>query len=91
MKKLLLVIGTLCLVAILSFNTEKEEDLLAMNQPPKVVVCHNSNPIEISITAVTAHLAHGDSIGDCSVMIPDDLPGEDKDEDTETSNIPTGF
>jgi hypothetical protein len=74
MKKVLLIIGTICLIAVLSINNENETNLLALNDTDeKVVICHippgnpdNAHAIEVSINAVDAHLAHGDSIGDCS-------------------------
>lgn len=34
----------------------------------KVPVCHNGNTIEVSINALGAHLAHGDTIGVCPVV-----------------------
>lgn len=46
---------------------------------PKVVICHippgnpdNAHAIEISVNALPAHLAHGDSVGDCNDCDDDD-------------------
>jgi len=72
MKKALLLIGTLCLLLII--GQTKETELIAFtDNEEKVIICHippgnpdNAHAIEVSINAVDAHLAHGDSIGDCN-------------------------
>lgn len=32
----------------------------------KVEICHNGNTIEVAKSAVAAHLAHGDKLGECA-------------------------
>lgn len=68
MKKAILL---LCIVALafLSASNTTEND----QSNDKIIICHippgnpeNAHPIEISVSALQAHLAHGDSIGDCS-------------------------
>ena len=75
MKKAILIIGTIfCLVVVLNINNENNGNLLALEDAgEKVVICHippgnpdNAHAIEVSVDALDAHLAHGDSIGDCS-------------------------
>jgi len=40
-------------------------------QPDKVTVCHNGNTIEISTSALAAHLEHGDTEGPCPPAVPE--------------------
>lgn len=37
----------------------------------KVTICHKGNTISISVSALGAHLAHGDFIGSCPVSVPE--------------------
>lgn len=68
MKKIYyLTITTLFLL----ISCSQEEDIFlesskSSSSNEKIVVCHKGNPIEISINALDAHLAHGDVIGDCT-------------------------
>ncbi|MFD0964955.1 hypothetical protein [Pseudofulvibacter geojedonensis] len=60
-----ILLGIICLLCLsISFTSERE------NQ--KVTICHippgnpdNAHEITVSTNAVRAHLAHGDSIGNC--------------------------
>lgn len=67
MKKLTLVF-TLCVAFVLSITSTAKNDA----QGEKITICHippgnpdNAHAITVSINAMEAHLAHGDSIGDC--------------------------
>ena len=69
MKKAVLIIAVLAigLVSLAAFN--KQDD------GPKVTICHippgnpdNAHTITISINALPAHLAHGDSEGACETQ-----------------------
>lgn len=40
----------------------------------KVEICHNGNTIEVSVNALDAHLAHGDTRGYCGCVGPA-IPG----------------
>jgi hypothetical protein len=51
-----LTIAFLSTIAFVSFNSGFGE---------KVTVIHNGNEIEISVDALEAHLAHGDTIKGC--------------------------
>ncbi len=72
MKKSFLVLGIICAV-IFYVEKDNSDDLLAIsNNGEKVIICHippgnpdNAHAIKVSINAVDAHLAHGDSIGNC--------------------------
>lgn len=74
MKKALLLIGTFGFILAMNFNKETKTNLLALDDSgEKVIICHippgnpeNNHAIEVSINAVNAHLAHGDSLGDCN-------------------------
>lgn len=68
MRKHLLLFGVVLIAFTFTSNTSKKNQV-----DEKVTVCHiprgnpgNSHPIEISVNALQAHLAHGDFIGDCS-------------------------
>ena len=48
-----------------------EKDIIVMDirggrKLDKVVICHNSNTLEVSGSSVPAHLAHGDMLGSCA-------------------------
>ena len=45
-------------------------------QPKKVQVCHNGHTIEVNEHAVDAHLAHGDTLGECVAPPPPPPPVE---------------
>jgi hypothetical protein len=40
------------------------------NGQTKVLICHNGNTIEVAEPAVSAHLAHGDTLGACTTSPP---------------------
>ena len=96
MKKALLIIGTICLMAVLSINYQNNENLLALDDAgEKIVICHtppgnpdNAHPIEISINALHAHLAHGDSVGDCSSNTDIPETGDEDNNDDPKDNDP---
>lgn len=67
MKKTLIALTAI--FAFASFQTGKSSTV-ANNSNEKVTICHregngSSHTITVSINAVPAHLAHGDSIGEC--------------------------
>ena len=49
-----------------SLKESQNENTFQKNE--KVTVCHNGHAITISVNALSAHLAHGDVIGDCSII-----------------------
>jgi len=46
--------------------TIKVLDIRCGNKNDKVLVCHNGNTLCVDATAIPAHLAHGDKLGNCS-------------------------
>ena len=55
----LLLIATLCVMALATPLT------MAAASAGKTAMCHNSHTINVSVNAVAAHLAHGDTLGAC--------------------------
>lgn len=51
------------LVTLLLFSMAAQP--LGATSAPKVTVCHNGNEIEIAISALPAHIGHGDKLGSC--------------------------
>lgn len=45
----------------------------AGDPPRKVTICHKGNTLEVSESALQAHLAHGDTMGPCSIT-----PGQNR-------------
>jgi hypothetical protein len=54
-----------CLVLLLA--PAQGGDPPADKADKKVTVCHKGNAIEISVNALSAHLAHGDTEGPCQI------------------------
>jgi hypothetical protein len=68
MKKSLSIFILIVFGLLTISSTSQDEDLVQ-----KVTICHvppghpeNAHPISISVNALSAHLAHGDALGDCS-------------------------
>lgn len=101
MKNVLILLSTAVILTLainlLEFNQNLQDHdsaALAINAASgeKIAVCHippgnpdNAHTIVISINALHAHLAHGDSIGGCSEQ-GDDGPVGDNGEDKENPN-----
>ena len=73
MRKYLLFI-CLIIFGLISINSAPKE----VNSKEKITICHippgnpeNAHSITISVNALNAHLAHGDSIGDCEEACPE--------------------
>jgi len=65
---------SILLVAVFAIGLISLTAMRTGDDGPKVTICHippgnpdNAHAITISINALPAHLAHGDSEGDCSV------------------------
>lgn len=69
-KRLIGVAFAAPVIASFSFDSLASADpgVSMPNQVPpgKALVCHNGHTIEVSAEAVSAHLAHGDTLGPCS-------------------------
>jgi hypothetical protein len=59
-----LITATTAVVASLIFG------LSGSSAATKVIICHKGEVIEVSQSAVAAHLAHGDRIGSCEAPPP---------------------
>lgn len=81
MKSFSILVALLFMFCLpLNFNANEPTD-----DGPKVTICHippgnpdNAHAITVSINAIPAHLAHGDSLGDCECEeeeCPDDDDG----------------
>ena len=58
-----------------------DEDVVEPTESAKVVICHypggdttKGNTIEIDMSALNDHLAHGDTLGECPVVAPTTVP-----------------
>lgn len=80
MKKLIFI---LLAVLTLSCNTKEEEqcdcsqyDTIELagrsTGSTKVTICHKGQTIEVSQSALQAHLDHGDAIGECTTLATED-------------------
>ncbi|MFD2823697.1 hypothetical protein ACFS5M_08455 [Lacinutrix iliipiscaria] len=68
MKKVIFIITLLCVCCVMTSSSTE-----AKAQNEKITICHippgnpeNSHEITVSINALNAHLAHGDTIGKCN-------------------------
>ncbi len=83
MKKFLSTLSLSALVAIAIVSCQKDDSATPLNdqlsgaKKNKVTICHKpdgANPITISVddNAVAAHMAHGDSMGECGAIVTPD-------------------
>ncbi len=57
----------------------KQEEMTPIE--PKVKICHNGHTITVSLAAVSAHLKHGDTLGECKEKDDDKEKGKGKEKD----------
>ena len=64
LTSVLLVSGTIATAFTLNFHSKTPEGALAQARD-KVTLCHKGITIKVNQSAVSAHLAHGDTQGEC--------------------------
>ena len=61
---IVLLVGGILAFSIGSVNSQSLQ--ASRTARDKVTICHKGNTIQVDETAVSAHLAHGDTLGACS-------------------------